>query len=411
MNNNNNTAQFEGLPAEVANSTLTNAQKRVLEVLYAYNALDKTKENDGEFFISNDELMNKAGIGSKTTLSKVLATFIAFGFITRKAGNFASKKASAYTLDTQGVYEWAESHQNSRTPDCTQINQVIESAIAGAIQPIIEELKSIRQTNSKLLKEISELKSDIKSTLETLTRTPMRTPMRTLSPQGCTTDIDTVIPYGKNYKNNSIEYPILSATAEKTGNDSVRTASGQCKQNWKQFNDLWNGIQPWLQQYRTNPTDSTRQLISNQYEKIKTLHTEGGCTDKQYAMVENIVAPLLSHTDGDNIDNSISTPSTNDKNTVAPLLSSADGDNNNITSSDTNSSSVDSLISNLNIYTGDILSTINAISDKLKDADEDTKRRYYEMFSVKAKRNWVYCSVLKDKLFPQNTAKEEAAEA
>ena len=63
-----NNDNFEALPIEVINSTMTESQLKVMEVLFLYNGLDKTNEN-GHFYISNTDMMEKAGIGSKTTLN------------------------------------------------------------------------------------------------------------------------------------------------------------------------------------------------------------------------------------------------------------------------------------------------------------------------------------------------------
>lgn len=74
----------------------------------------------------------------------------------------------------------------------------------------------------------------------------------------------------------------------------------QSKQNWKAFNDLWTGLQPWLNAYRDNPDEANKGVVISQYEKISTLYSDGGCTDKQYEMVKRNVAPLLN--DSNSID-------------------------------------------------------------------------------------------------------------
>ena len=104
-----NNDNFEALPIEVINSTMTESQLKVMEVLFLYNGLDKTNEN-GHFYISNTDMMEKAGIGSKTTLNKVLSFFNNNRFIERKSGNIVNRQASEYILNVDEVINWSIEH-------------------------------------------------------------------------------------------------------------------------------------------------------------------------------------------------------------------------------------------------------------------------------------------------------------
>lgn len=105
---------LEALPIEVKESRLTDTQKKVLNVFYTYNTLDKTNEN-GSFFIDNITLKNEAAVSSDT-LQRTLSFLITNRFIDRIAGSRTKENgsvASTYVLHIDVINEWCK--QNKKT--------------------------------------------------------------------------------------------------------------------------------------------------------------------------------------------------------------------------------------------------------------------------------------------------------
>lgn len=104
---------FEALPIEVKESSLTINQKRILDVLFNYSTLDKSIEN-GSFFITNEQLMKEAELKYPTQLQRVLSFLITNNFIERIAGTRSLKNntssASTYIINTNILIEYCENH-------------------------------------------------------------------------------------------------------------------------------------------------------------------------------------------------------------------------------------------------------------------------------------------------------------
>ena len=103
---------LEALPIEVKESVLTDAQKKVLNVLFTYNTLDKSLEN-GWFYISNERLRKESEIGSKSTINSVISFLISNNFIDRKAGKQCPNGgvASTYTLKKDNIMNWSKENK------------------------------------------------------------------------------------------------------------------------------------------------------------------------------------------------------------------------------------------------------------------------------------------------------------
>lgn len=108
---------LEALPIEVKQSAMTDSQKKVLNVFFTYNTLDKTTEN-GLFFISNEQLRKEAEIGSNKTIQSVLSFLINNNFIQRTAGKQCPNGgvASTYALNSDNIIEWCKSNKKMGTP-------------------------------------------------------------------------------------------------------------------------------------------------------------------------------------------------------------------------------------------------------------------------------------------------------
>lgn len=104
---------FEALPIEVRESSLTINQKRILDVLFNYSTLNKSIEN-GSFFITNEQLMKESELKYPTQLQRVLSFLIANKFIERIAGTRSLKNntssASTYKINTNILIEYCEKH-------------------------------------------------------------------------------------------------------------------------------------------------------------------------------------------------------------------------------------------------------------------------------------------------------------
>lgn len=269
-----NNDNFEALPIEVINSTMTESQLKVMEVLFLYNGLDKTNEN-GHFYISNTDMMEKAGIGSKTTLNKVLSFFNNNRFIERKSGNIVNRQASEYILNVDEVINWSIEHpcknasrRNTHNTDIMQIEKIVADAIA----PILTQQHELMKLIERLREEIDELKSCLTSQ-STCTPIVMK----------CTTDTDADTEY-RNIKNSTdstvirqdVADTIISHPAEKTNQYDIKL------QELKQAVDV----------FKRTPSWNGKKEIRNIIEQIKTIQQQGGCTIKQlnlaYAIQKDI---------------------------------------------------------------------------------------------------------------------------
>ena len=136
---------LEALPIEVKESRLTDTQKKVLNVFYTYNTLDRTNEN-GSFFIDNITLKNEAAV-SGDTLQRTLSFLITNKFIDRIAGSRTKENgsvASTYVLHIDVVNEWCK--QNKKTKK----NKGVD------VKGLMFDNQTNHQTN-----ENAELKSEI----------------------------------------------------------------------------------------------------------------------------------------------------------------------------------------------------------------------------------------------------------
>ncbi len=107
---------LEALPIEVKESRLTDTQKKVLNVFYTYNTLDKTNEN-GSFFIDNITLKNEAAVSGNDTLQRALSFLITNRFIDRIAGSRTKENgsvASTYVLHTDNIIDWCKLNKQTK---------------------------------------------------------------------------------------------------------------------------------------------------------------------------------------------------------------------------------------------------------------------------------------------------------
>ena len=183
---------LEALPIEVKQSAMTDSQKKVLNVFFTYNTLDKTTEN-GLFFISNEQLRKEAEIGSNKTIQSVLSFLINNNFIQRTAGKQCPNGgvASTYALNSDNIIEWCKSNKKMGTPKmgtpnekCTDVctDVCTDRCTDVCTDVLMTELKAIRQEN----KELKQMLEYVISTLK------MGTPNEKCTDR-CTTDTDIEI--------------------------------------------------------------------------------------------------------------------------------------------------------------------------------------------------------------------------
>ena len=271
-----NNDNFEALPIVVVNSAMTDSQLRVMEVLFLYHGLNKTNEN-GYFYISNTDMMEKAGIGSKTTLNKVISFFNTNRFIERKSGSIVNRQASEYILNVDEVIRWSIEHPcknaSRRITHNTDILKM-EKIVADAIAPILTHQQELMKLIEQLRYEIGELKSCLIS-------------QSTCTPIGmkCTTDTDTDTDTEyRNIKNSTDSTVIRQDAADNIINHSTdKTNQYDIKlQELKQVIDVFKRTPSW------NGKKEIRGII----EQIKAIHQQGGCTLKQlnlaYAIQKDI---------------------------------------------------------------------------------------------------------------------------
>lgn len=261
MNNNDNSTTFEGLPSEVVNSAMTPSQLKVMEVLFLYNGLVKTK-SDGYFFISNEALMKEAEIGSKTTLTKIIRLFEYNGFIGRKTGDFTNRKASEYILYEDKVNQWCRDNPKpiSRNNDKTlqssdEIREAIERAVTSAIKPLFDKQREQEEVIKSLQGEIASLRAD----------------MRTLIEARCTTDTETDVD--RKTITNTDSTVIQSQADYVTLINPVKTTN--------RYDDKLSQLKQAVKKFKETPTRAMKRAVSRIVEDIKSLHQQGGCTVKQ----------------------------------------------------------------------------------------------------------------------------------
>lgn len=260
MNNNDNSTTFEGLPSEVVNSAMTPSQLKVMEVLFLYNGLDKTK-SDGYFFISNDTLMKEAGIGSKATLIKIIRFFESNGFIERKTGDFTNRKASEYILYEDRIKQWCSNNpkpisRNDKTLQSSdEIREAIKRAVTSAIKPLLDKQREQEGVIKSLQGEIASLRAD----------------MRTLIEARCTTDTETDVD--RKTITNTDSTVIQSQADCVTLINPVKTTN--------RYDDKLSQLKQAVKKFKETPTRAMKRAVSRIVEDIKSLHQQGGCTVKQ----------------------------------------------------------------------------------------------------------------------------------
>lgn len=260
MNNNDNSTTFEGLPSEVVNSAMTPSQLKVMEVLFLYNGLDKTK-SDGYFFISNDSLMKEAGIGSKATLIKIIRFFESNGFIERKTGDFTNRKASEYILYEDRIKQWCSNNpkpisRNDKTLQSSdEIREAIKRAVTSAIKPLLDKQREQEGVIKSLQGEIASLRAD----------------MRTLIEARCTTDTETDVD--RKTITNTDSTVIQSQADCVTLINPVKTTN--------RYDDKLSQLKQAVKKFKETPTRAMKRAVSRIVEDIKSLHQQGGCTVKQ----------------------------------------------------------------------------------------------------------------------------------
>lgn len=272
MNNNDNSTTFEGLPSEVVNSAMTPSQLKVMEVLFLYNGLDKTK-SDGYFFISNDTLMKEAGIGSKATLIKIIRFFESNGFIERKTGDFTNRKASEYILYEDRIKQWCSNNpkpisRNDKTLQSSdEIREAIKRAVTSAIKPLLDKQREQEGVIKSLQGEIASLRAD----------------MRTLIEARCTTDTEIDTQYKKINK---------STESTEIRQNAANTIISKHGTNTNPFDIRLIDLKRAVDEFKRTPSWENKKVISGIIERIKALHQQGGCTLKQlryaYAIQKDI---------------------------------------------------------------------------------------------------------------------------
>lgn len=300
MNTNNINNQFDNLPVEVAYSRLSENQKKVLEVLYTYDSLNKTKEN-GYFFITVDALMKESGIGSHHTIKNVLSRLIDYNFIQRTVGSFATKQASEYILNKEVIMEWCKSHQSiygGTTATKTATKTATRGATKTATSRMEEEIKELRA-------EVTELKAVIRQLTEKVTSLSLVAPLVAVPRQKCHTDTDTDIVYNKGSIGNigSIRQDAANTggtTATKTATSveeiNNTTSSSAMQQNegttsptyvMSDFEIDLSELTLLVEQHNATPTSQLYGEVKRQMRKIDNRHQQDGvryCSDKQYRL-------------------------------------------------------------------------------------------------------------------------------
>lgn len=262
MNNNDNSTTFEGLPSEVVNSAMTPSQLKVMEVLFLYNGLVKTKA-DGYFFISNEALMKEAEIGSKTTLTKIIRLFESNGFIERKTGDFTNRKASEYILYEDRIKQWCSNNpkpisRNGKTLQSSdEIREAIKRAVTSAIKPLLDKQREQEEVIKSLQCEIASLRAD----------------MRTLIEARCTTDTDTETDVDRKIITNTDSTVIQSQADCVTLINPVKTTN--------RYDDKLSQLKQAVKKFKETPTRAMKRAVSRIVEDIKSLYQQGGCTVKQ----------------------------------------------------------------------------------------------------------------------------------
>ena len=267
MIDDNNTKQtiFEALPIEVANSTMTSCQLKVLEILFLYNGLDKAKDK-GLFFISNETIMQEAGIGSKTTLNKVIRFFDSNGFIERKSGNFSTRQASEYILHEDKVIEWSIDHPKgntgkpNRTPSNDKIYKELKKIIESATKPLLEKQNELVCKVKALQDEIAALRASV------------CTPSEINCTTECTTDTDT--------KTDEI---IIKESTDSTVTQPEGEETVAKKQTVliNEYDDKITELKQTVERFKEYPTPANKKNITVVIEAIKSIHKRGGCTKSQ----------------------------------------------------------------------------------------------------------------------------------
>lgn len=261
MTINNNS--FDALPIEVVNSAMTESQLRVMNVLFAYNSLDKTAEN-GSFFITNDEIMSQGKIGSRKTLNNVLSNFKTNRFIDRKSGSIVNHQASEYILNVDEVIRWSIEHPcknelryNTHNTDIMQMEKIVVNAIT----PILTHQQELLKFIERLRDEIDELKSCLIS-------------QSTCTPMGvrCTTDTDTDSDTQYKKINNSTDSTVIRNQADRVTPPDTEV---------NRYDDKLSQLKQSVEKFKEIPTRAMKKAISNIVADIKSLHQQGGCTDKQ----------------------------------------------------------------------------------------------------------------------------------
>lgn len=184
---------LDALPIEVRESALLDSQKKVLNVFYVYNTLDKTNEN-GSFYITNEKLRKESEISSNKTIQNVLSFLITNKIIERKAGKQCPKGgvASTYVFHTDNLIDWCKENPKKTTKKistpkistpkkCTDVK--CTDVVAAYKQAVREEAKAIWQ-------EINELKELVKKMIDNQYTEKMGTPNDKCTDVKCTTDID-----------------------------------------------------------------------------------------------------------------------------------------------------------------------------------------------------------------------------
>ena len=303
MNTNNINNQFDNLPVEVADSRLSENQKKVLEVLYTYDSLNKTKEN-GYFFVTVDALMKESGIGSHHTIKNVLSRLIDYNFIQRTVGSFATKQASEYILNKEVIMEWCKSHQ-SIYGGTTATKTATRGATKTATSRMEEEIKELRA-------EVTELKAVIRQLTEKVTSLSLVAPLVAVPRQKCHTDTDTDIVYNKkniiNTKGSIGNVGSIRQDAANTGGTTATktatsveeinntTSSSAMQQNegttsptyvMSDFEIDLSELTLLVEQHNATPTSQLYGEVKRQMRKIDNRHQQDGvryCSDKQYRL-------------------------------------------------------------------------------------------------------------------------------
>lgn len=365
-NNNTDNASFEALPIEVVNSAMSDSQKKVMNVLFTYNTLDKTDET-GRFFISNETLREKAGVGSLSTIKEVLSNFKSRGFINREKGSSKNRRASEYILHVDEIMRWSKEHQ--RMKKCQMKSSVVDIKLLGSV--VADAVAPFLAQQQEMAKIINELRDEIKELKSSLTIQSIHTPVK-----NCITDTEADTDTEKEYKN--------------TYNTCIRqdianTINSQQTTKASQYDIQLNKLRLAVEEYNRTPTKENKGAVRNIVERIKRIQQQGGCTERQLKFAYYIQGQINSAS-------------------RKPVTSPVPVTNNNQSVSFSNSSvsSVqpqDELLALAHSSRYYSQNVCDQLFDTLKDRDADTRWRYMDEFlSYSCHNDKLTQSIYKDQI-------------